>query len=59
MIYLRSLLRGFGFEQTSPTTIYADNAPCIAMSHNQVKPEHSRHIDTRLYFLRDMVLLSL
>eukprot|EP00961_Rhodomonas_salina_P239555 3236260-Rhodomonas_salina.1 len=41
--------------QLSPTTIYEDNASCIAMSHNPVKPEHSRHIDTRLYFLRDMV----
>eukprot|EP00961_Rhodomonas_salina_P044578 599110-Rhodomonas_salina.1 len=55
VIYLRSLLCGFGFEQQNPTTIYEDNASCIAMSHNQVKPEHSRHIDTRLYFLRDMV----
>eukprot|EP00961_Rhodomonas_salina_P054741 735406-Rhodomonas_salina.1 len=41
VIYLRLLLRGFGFEQTSPTTVYEDNASCIAMSHNPVKPEHS------------------
>eukprot|EP00961_Rhodomonas_salina_P069833 937374-Rhodomonas_salina.2 len=55
VIYLRAMLRGFGFEQHGPTTIFEDNASCIAMSHNPVKPEHSRHIDTRLYFLRDMV----
>eukprot|EP00961_Rhodomonas_salina_P041554 559249-Rhodomonas_salina.1 len=59
VICLRSLLRGFGFEhwQTSPITVYEDNASCIAMSHKleQVKQEHSSHIDTRLYFLWDMV----
>eukprot|EP00961_Rhodomonas_salina_P301621 3940542-Rhodomonas_salina.3 len=59
VIYLRSLLRCFRFEQTSPTTVYEDNASCIAMLHNPVKPEHSchcdGHIDTRLYFLLDMV----
>eukprot|EP00961_Rhodomonas_salina_P284421 3844326-Rhodomonas_salina.1 len=50
------MLRGFGFEQRGPTTIFEDKVSCIAMSHNPVTPEHSRHIDTRLSgFLRDMV----
>ena len=54
-LYIRALLRGFGFEQTHPTRVYEDNASCIAMSHNPVKPERSRHIDIKKYFLRDLV----
>jgi len=38
-----------------PTEVYEDNASCIAMSHNPVKPDRSRHIDIKKYWLRDMV----
>ena len=55
VIYVRSLLEGFGVKQSGPTHIYEDNQSCIAMSHNPVKPDRSRHIDTRKYFLRDLV----
>eukprot|EP00961_Rhodomonas_salina_P005437 73512-Rhodomonas_salina.1 len=55
IIYLRSTLQGFGYEQQGATVLFEDNASCIAMSNNQVNPAGSRHIDTLLYFLRDMV----
>eukprot|EP00961_Rhodomonas_salina_P164305 2213300-Rhodomonas_salina.1 len=56
VIYLRNLLRDLGHSQGArPTTIYEDNASCIFMSENPVNVERSRHIDTRKYFLRDMV----
>lgn len=55
VIYLRNLLRDLGHPQTTPTQIYEDNASCIAMSENPANPKRSRHIDTRMYFLRDMV----
>ena len=55
VIYLRNLLRDLGYRQTSATKIFEDNAACIAMSENPAHPDRSRHIDTRRWFLRDMV----
>ena len=55
LIYLRNLLRDLGFAQTAPTQIFEDNASCILMSENPANAERSRHIDTRQWFLRDMV----
>ena len=55
LIYVRSLLAGLGFQQIGPTVIWEDNAACIAMSENPTHADRARHIDTRIYFLRDMV----
>ena len=35
--------------------MYEDNASCIAMSENPVNAERSRHIDTRRFFISDLV----
>jgi hypothetical protein len=55
VIYLRALLRSLGHGQVRATRVYEDNASCIAMSENPVNAERSRHIDTRWYFIRDLV----
>ena len=55
VLYVRSLLLGFGKEQTTPTEIREDNAACIQMSENPVNHEFTRHINVRLYFCRDLV----
>ena len=55
VIYLRNLLRDLGYSQTSPTKIFEDNAACIMMADNPAHPDKARHIDTRRWFLRDMV----
>jgi hypothetical protein len=55
VIYIRSLLCGLGYAQKGPTRVYEDNASCIAMSENPVNAERSRHIDTRRFFIRDLV----
>eukprot|EP00961_Rhodomonas_salina_P026134 353082-Rhodomonas_salina.1 len=56
IIYLRNLLRDLRHSQGNcPTTVYEDNTSCILMSENPVNAERSSHIDTRFYFLRDMV----
>ena len=55
VIYLRNLLRDLGYEQKKPKPIFEDNAACIAMSENPANAERSRHIDTRKWFLREMV----
>lgn len=53
--YLRNLMRDLGFEQKMPTAIFEDNASCILMSENPVNADWSRHINTCIWFLRDMV----
>jgi len=44
-----------GHAQQDATRIFEDNASCILMSENPANAERSRHIDTRVWFLRDMV----
>jgi len=55
LIYVRALMEGLGFPQVGPTFVWEDNAACIAMSENPTHADRARHIDTRIYFLRDMV----
>jgi hypothetical protein len=55
VVYLRAMLRGFGEEQAHPTQVWEDNAACIQISENPVNRKFTRHIDTRRYFVRDLV----
>ena len=55
VIYLRAVLCSLGYGRVGPTRVYEDNASCIVMSENPVNAELSRHIDTRRYFIRDLV----
>jgi hypothetical protein len=55
VVYLREILRDFGFPPTGPTRIYEDNLACVAMSENLVRRKYSRHIDICRYFVRDLV----
>ena len=53
---LRRLLDDLGYTQTSPTTLYEDNAACIYSSDpDRPMSNRSKHIDTRVYRLRDLV----
>ena len=45
VVYLRTLLRGFGYTQRGPTDIWQDNASCIMMSENPTNRDRSRHVD--------------
>ena len=54
-IYLRALLRGFNFRQVGATEIWEDNASCIMMSENPANRERTRHVDTRVHYLRELV----
>ena len=47
-IYLRALLKGFGYCQTRPTEIWKNNASCIIMSENPTNRERSRHVDVKV-----------
>jgi hypothetical protein len=55
VVYLRTLLRGFGYTQKGPTEIWEDNASCIMMSENPTNRDRSRHVDVKVHFLRDLV----
>jgi len=53
---LRRLLDDLGFTQTSPTVLYEDNSACIyACDPERPMNARSKHIDTRVYRLRDLV----
>ena len=55
VVYLRALLRGFGYPQVGATEIWEDNASCIMMSENPTNRDRSRHVDVKVHFLRDLV----
>jgi hypothetical protein len=48
-------LRGFNFRQVGATEIWEDNAFCIMMSENPANRERTRHVDTRVHYLRELV----
>jgi len=52
--YLRRLMEELGYAQDRPTTVYEDNMACIFMSKSSGAYHKVRHIDTRVYHLRDL-----
>ena len=56
VLWIRDLLAELGFPQEDmPTTIYEDNQAAIHMSQNQSAIGRTKHIQTRLHFVRDQV----
>mmetsp|Transcript_35255 Transcript_35255/g.89043 ORF Transcript_35255/g.89043 Transcript_35255/m.89043 type:complete len:353 (+) Transcript_35255:2642-3700(+) len=53
--YLRRLMDGIGCPQTLPTPVYEDNQGTIYMSRNGGAFNRSKHIDTRVFRLRELV----
>jgi Reverse transcriptase (RNA-dependent DNA polymerase) len=54
-VWLRRILADAGAPQASPTPLYEDNRSCRLMSENPVHRERSKHIDIRVYSLREQV----
>ena len=54
-IYLHTLLEDFGLPTNKPINIGEDNQSCIKMCHNPVMRKRSKHIDTKLHFIRGRV----
>mmetsp|Transcript_57331 Transcript_57331/g.117328 ORF Transcript_57331/g.117328 Transcript_57331/m.117328 type:complete len:1978 (-) Transcript_57331:6636-12569(-) len=52
--YLRRLMEELGYAQPLPTVLYEDNMACIYMSKSSGAHHKVRHIDTRVYHLRDL-----
>ena len=54
-IYLRALMKDFGYPMKEATYIGEDNQSCIKMCHNPVMHKRLRHLDTKLHFIRERV----
>ena len=55
VVYLRVLVRGFGYTKKGPTEIWEDKVSYIMMSENPANRDRSRHVDVNVHFLRDLV----
>jgi len=53
--YLRKMYESLGFKQEKPTTMYEDNQGTIFMSRSVGAFNRSKHIDTRVFRLRELV----
>ena len=54
-MWLRRILSGAGAHQHTPTPLYEDNRGCRLMSENPVANDRSKHIDYRVFALRERV----
>ena len=52
--FMRNMLAEFGQSQDAPTPMFEDNWACIFLSKNSVMYHKSKHIDVRVYHLRDL-----
>ena len=52
--WLKGILNDFGVVQ-EPVTILCDSNTAISLAKHQVFHERSKHIDTKLYFVRDEI----
>lgn len=54
-IWLRRLLEELGNEFNQATIIYADNQSCLQMIKEEKVFRRTKHIDTRIYSVKDFV----
>jgi len=55
LLYLRIIMREFGFPQLGPMHLYEDSRAVIAMAENTSNRKGARHIDTREHFVDQLV----
>ena len=53
--YLRRILDSMGYVQNGPTLVAEDNIACIYMSRTSAMYHKGKHIDVRVYRLREFV----
>ena len=54
-VWLRKLLSDLFDTSLEPVVIHCDNQSCIKISKNPVFHDHSKHMEMRYHYLRDMV----
>ena len=55
VIWLRRLLKGMGFAQEHPTTIFEDNQGAIELAKNPSHHSRTKHIDIKFHHVRNAV----
>jgi len=55
LLFYRRLMEQLGFPQQHPTVVFEDNAACIFLSKRSGQINRAKHIDTRLFKLRELV----
>jgi hypothetical protein len=55
LLYLRIIMREFGFPQLGPMHLYEDSRAVIAMAENPCNRKGARHIGTREHFVDQLV----
>jgi hypothetical protein len=55
LLYLRIIMREFGFPQLGPMHLYKDSRIVIAMAENPSNRKGARHSDTREHFVDQLV----
>jgi transposase InsO family protein len=53
-IWLRTLLEELKYPQQRATIVHCDNQGAIALTHNPVHHQRTKHIDVRHHFIREM-----
>ena len=53
VMYMRALLKDFGFEQTQATEVYEDNQAAIFLAADPKFHGRAKHIDIQYHFSRD------
>jgi Reverse transcriptase (RNA-dependent DNA polymerase) len=54
-IWLRRLVGELGYDARRPTVLLGDNTGAIALTHNAILSERSKHIDVMHHFVRERV----
>jgi hypothetical protein len=55
IVHLRALLKDIGFEQREPTVLYTDSQSSIALNKKQGSRGRSKHIDVRMFYVRELI----
>ena len=53
-VWNRRLLEEIGFGSKTPTTIFCDNQSAIALVHNPVFHQKTKHMEVKYYFIHDL-----
>ena len=55
IVWFRSLLKGLGYEQNEPTTVYEDNKSTIHLTENDGNFQRTKHFNMRYQYIREAV----
>eukprot|EP00957_Ditylum_brightwellii_P153757 11702809-Ditylum_brightwellii.AAC.1 len=54
MLYCKCILEGIGLQVEQPMVLYIDNSSAGYLANNWSAGGRTRHMETRLFFLRDL-----